>query len=308
MMHLDDALMDMSASVTVYRASPIKRHRRTRSELAELHRAMIRSVKSLSPMTLRQLFYALTVQGIIAKDEREYAAVGVQLLKLRRQGLIPWSAIADNTRWVRRPTTYRGPQHAIAATARFYRRALWSDADVRVEVWCEKDAIAGVIIDVTDELDVPFYVARGFASETYAYEAAEHIVADGRPCFIYEFGDHDPSGVAASDVLRRKLVNFVGTRAEVQFVRAAVTPQQIADWSLPARPTKRENNTHARNFDGDSVELDAIPPDLLRRLVRDCIERHIDQRKLAVTLAAEESERAYLGRLAEAMENHGSAA
>ncbi len=284
-----------------YQPSPIKHRRRTNADLAALHAAMIDTVGATQPMTLRQLFYALTVQGIIDKEEREYAAVGVQLLKLRRSGRVQWSAIADNTRWVRKPSTFRGPEHALRATARFYRRSLWADADVRVEVWCEKDAIAGVIVDVTDELDVPFYVARGFASETYAYEAAESIIADGRPCFIYEFGDHDPSGVAASAVLRRKLVDFVGTRAEVHFVRAAVTPEQIEAWVLPSRPTKREGNRHALGFVGDSVELDAIPADKLRDLVRTVIEQHIDDRKLAVTIAAEVSERDYLLSIAEAM-------
>lgn len=282
-----------------YRASSIKRRRRTKADLAELHEAMIEMIALAAPMTLRQLFYALTVRGVIAKEEREYAAVGVQLLKLRRCGLVPWSAIADNTRWVRRPRTFKGPEEALAQTARFYRRSLWADAEVRVEVWCEKDAIAGVIVDVTDEMDVPFYVARGFASETYAYEAAENIVDDGRRCFIYEFGDHDPSGVAASNALRSKLLRFVAGRTEVNFIRAAVTPAQITSWNLPSRPTKRVGNTHAAGFVGDSVELDAVPPDTLRQLVRECIEQHVDERKLAVTIAAEQSEREYLLRLAD---------
>jgi hypothetical protein len=46
-----------------------------------------------------------------------------------------------------------------------------------------------------------------------------------------------------------------------------------------------------KNWSGDSVELDAIPPDLLRSLVRDAIERHITPHRLAVIEAAEESER-----------------
>src|SRR5690606_1272305 len=155
-------------------------------------------------------------------------------------------------------------------------------ADERDEVWCEKDAIAGVIIDITDELDVPFYVARGLASETYAHVAAESIVADGRPLFIYAFGDHAPSVGAARAVLQRKLTEFVGDRAHVSYVRAAVQPWQIEDMHLPTRPTKRDGNRHALGFEGDSVELDAIPPDMLRAMVREVIERHVDHRQLAV--------------------------
>jgi hypothetical protein len=55
-----------------------------------------------------------------------------------------------------------------------------------------------------------------------------------------------------------------------------VTEEQIDDISLPSRPTK-SSDPRAEKFDGDaSVELDAIPPDDLRDLVRATIERHID--------------------------------
>lgn len=145
-------------------------------------------------------------------------------------------------------------------------------------------------------------MSRGFASETYAHSAAHSIVEDGRDCFIYEFGDHDPSGVAASAALKRKLINFVGESCRVEFVRAAVTLEQIENLRLPSRPTKREGNRHAKEFAGDSVELDAIPPDRLRDLVRDCIEKHVDRRALAATMAAERSEREYLHDIAKAME------
>jgi hypothetical protein len=55
----------------------------------------------------------------------------------------------------------------------------------------------------------------------------------------------------------------------------ALTEQQIAEFNLPTRPTKREGNRHAYGFAGDSVELDALPPHVLRDMVRDVIERHI---------------------------------
>jgi hypothetical protein len=275
-----------------YSASRIKRRRRTKAEIENIHAAMIELVQELAPMTLRQLFYALVVRDIVEKTEAEYESVCVQLLKLRRGGLIPWSDISDHTRWVRRPRTHNSMADALKATARLYRRSLWSDAEDRVEVWCEKDALAGIIADVTTEFDVPLYVSRGFSSDSYLYNAAESIKLDSRPLAIYEFGDNDPSGVAARNATERKLREFLGRRQKrVTFMRAAVTPEQIRNWALPSRPTKREGNSHAATFVGDSVELDAIPPDTLRMLVRTCIEFHIDPRQLEVTRAAEESER-----------------
>jgi hypothetical protein len=61
----------------------------------------------------------------------------------------------------------------------------------------------------------------------------------------------------------------------------------------PARPTK-QTDTRAKKFAGTSVELDAIPADKLRQLVRECIERHVDQEQLKVLKVAEESERELL--------------
>ena len=41
--------------------------------------------------------------------------------------------------------SYNSVEDAIAQTARFYRRNLWTDNDDYVEIWCEKEALAGVI-------------------------------------------------------------------------------------------------------------------------------------------------------------------
>jgi hypothetical protein len=55
----------------------------------------------------------------------------------------------DATRWMRKPTTYTGDEAALEATAQFHRKSLWQDAEDYVEIWCEKDALAGVMWDVT---------------------------------------------------------------------------------------------------------------------------------------------------------------
>jgi hypothetical protein len=69
-----------------------------------------------------------------------------------------------------------------------------------------------------------------------------------------------------------------------------VTREQIYAWDLPSRETK-VSDSRAKNFVGDSVELDAIPPDTLRELVESTIQRHLPPEQFAVLKAAEESER-----------------
>jgi hypothetical protein len=84
--------------------------------------------------------------------------------------------------------------------------------------------------------------------------------------------------------------------------RIALTPGQIRALSLPSRPTKREGNTHAKKFEGDSTELDALPARALRQVVRDCIEEHISARQVEILREAEDSERQLIEQLARTAE------
>jgi hypothetical protein len=191
------------------------------------------------------------------QTEHAYRAVGRRLLELRRHGDIPYDRISDGTRWVVRPRSYDDLEDALTETAYLYRRNLWRSQDVEVHVFTEKDAITGVIEQMTREWNVPLGVLRGYCSETFAHSMAQSIEASGKPTYVYQLGDHDPSGVGAWQDFQRKVSGFIPD-ADVIFERLAVTPYQIATFELPTRPTKA-TDTRARNFDGGSVEVDAIP-------------------------------------------------
>jgi len=280
----------------VYAASRTTRRRST-DELETIYAAMVRIVAADHPMTLRGLFYRLVSEGLIPKAENEYEKVGRYLLKLRRSGAIPYSWIADSTRWMRKPRTYDSLHDALRQTAHTYRRALWNDQAAYVEIWCEKDTLAGILTQETAAWDVPLMVVRGFGSETYLYEASQGIAAQGKPAYLYLLTDHDPSGLASAGDIARKLEHFLpGFPCLVE--RVAVTETQIAAWNLPTRPTKT-SDSRSKSFAGESVELDAIPPATLRALVRDCIERHIDPAILERTREQERLERVSLADLAQ---------
>jgi|SRR4051794_7809904 hypothetical protein len=159
----------------LYQASPIKRNRATKAEVEYRRLRLVGIIAEMQPMTVRQVFYQATVHNLVEKSEAGYNKVQTDLVQMRRVGDLPYSWLADNTRWQRRPRTYNGVQAALEDTARFYRKSLWADADAYVEVWLEKDALAGVIMPVTSMYDVPLMVARGYASLSFLHSAAEHI-------------------------------------------------------------------------------------------------------------------------------------
>jgi hypothetical protein len=271
-----------------------KRARRTKAAIGSVRDQIKAILEESSPQTVRQVYYALTVKGAIAKTENEYQRTTVRLLTdMRERGEIPFEAIADNTRWMRKPSSFTGIESCLKSTAEQYRRNLWTSSSVYVEVWCEKDALAGVIMEESEVYDVPLMVAKGYASISFLHNAAKAIEAKGKPAYIYHFGDLDPSGRDAARDIEAKLRRYA-PGAEIHFECPAVTPEQVQKWNLPTRPTK-QTDTRAKKFgSATSVELDAIPADKLRALVRECIELHIDQEQLKILKIAEESERELL--------------
>jgi hypothetical protein len=123
------------------------------------------------------------------------------------------------------------------------------------------------------------------------------LEAEDKPAFLYYFGDYDPSGCDITRAVERGIREFA-PEAEIHFERVAVTREQIGAWDLPTRPTK-QTDSRSKNFDGESVEVDAIPPARLRTMVRECIERHIDREALERTRTIEEQERQTLANIQE---------
>jgi hypothetical protein len=167
-------------------------------------------------------------------------------------------------------------------------------------------------VEITDEWDVPLMVTRGYPSMSFMYSAATAILDRGEEqrTAIYYFGDHDPSGVDIDRAVRRGIGEALQASVEgpeptpeeefdywADFERIAVTEADIVTLDLPTRPTKK-SDSRSKSFEGESVELDAIPANHLRRLVRVVIESQVDRERLDVLRVYEREEREGLERLA----------
>ena len=179
----------MTAALGIYQASPIKRHRSTKAEVERRRARLFDIVKTMNPMTVRQVFYQATVRDIVEKTEAGYTKVQTDLVVMRRAGVLPYGWLADNTRWQRKPRTFDSIEEALQETARLYRKALWADADCYVEVWLEKDALAGVVLPITAMYDVGLMVARGYASLSFCTAPPSTSLSLEVPTYIYHLGD-----------------------------------------------------------------------------------------------------------------------
>jgi hypothetical protein len=289
--------------MSVYQASLLKRSRATQDEMRQFREDLYEIVDEMKPMTVRQVFYQATVKGIVEKSENGYVKVQTNLVRMRKDGDLPYDWLVDHTRARRRPYTHDNIQEALEDTARLYRKALWAKIDAYVEVWIEKDALTGVVEPVTDAHDVSLMSARGYASLSFLSEAAEYIRDLNVPVYIYHLGDFDPSGVNAGEKIEEGL-RELAPDADIHFERLAVNEAQILEWNLPTRPTK-SSDTRSRNFGEISVELDAIRPDDLRDLVQKAIERHLPPEEFKVLKVAEKSERRLIRGLVAMVEDQG---
>jgi hypothetical protein len=245
-------------------------------------------------MTVRQVFYALTVAGVVPKEESAgYRPVQNQLAKMRREGVLPWEFIADGTRLIRMQSQWDSAADFIEDVRRSYRRNLWRGQGVRIEVWLEKDALAEIVIGVTSRWRVPLMVSRGQSSVTFlhaaAMEAKRAYEDEGTLTYVYALYDHDAGGDRAARAVAQDLPEFAGVT--IEFERLAVTPSQIAAWSLPTRPPKSKDPEAKVWGNKPAVELDAIPPNQLTTLVENAIVRHVDAGQWDVEQTIEADER-----------------
>jgi hypothetical protein len=273
--------------------------------MAAIRAEIEKILKADHPQTVRQVFYQLVARDVIEKTEDEYHQVAIRLLsEMRLADQISWDWIIDETRKGKVTQTFDNVADALRETAKFYRRSALREADVYIEIWSEKEALAGIIWEAASEYDVPIEVSKGMPSLTQVWGTACAVInaaRRGKRSYIYQFGDHDPTGCLIPKSLEKRLREFCSKyHATYPIVeRAALTKEQIAQYRLPTRPTKRDGNPHAKDFEGRSVELDALPSRILRQLVTECIEQHISSEQVNVLRTAEESEREVIEQFAQ---------
>ena len=224
------------------------------------------------------------------------------LQKGRESGAIPYEAIEDRSRTVDSLPHWEDISDRLNSAAASHRLDLWANQEYRPEIWTEKQAVFGIVLDLQEEYDLACYSCRGFDSLSKKHEAEIRLtdyVDNGQTPIVFYFGDCDPSG-NIMDKGERGLQKYVPTGA--QFKRVAITINQARERNLPPIPAK-ESDTRttgyiAKNGSADCWEVDALPPDEIQRLIRESVEPLIDRDLWDKTLKRQVKERARLREIA----------
>jgi hypothetical protein len=135
---------------------------------------------------------------------------------------------------------------------------------------------------------IPILPLGGYHSVPFERQIAAYQAGTSRPAVLLYAGDLDASG---EDIERNFLVyvHFDDIR------RVGLTQEQAIEHGLPRGPGKR-TDTRSRGFvekygDLFQIELDALPPDVLRDLFADALADYWDDAAFAAVLAREKAER-----------------
>ncbi|MGL6195802.1 MAG: hypothetical protein ACRC2T_13380 [Thermoguttaceae bacterium] len=230
-------------------------------------------------VTLRTLFYQFVGHCWIENNNAQYKRICKAIQKGRRAGLIDWDAIEDRTRNLESMPHWDSPRDILKACARSFHVDLWRDQKTLLELWCEKDALLGVIEGTCDRYDVPYLSCRGFSSDSVMHQAAQRLIEAsnrGKQCVILYVGDHDPSGCDMTRDIEKRLTLF-GANFELR--RIALNANQVRRYNLPPNRIK-ESDTRSKKYQSkhgtECWELDALKPDVLNSIIEQSIQGCID--------------------------------
>ena len=272
-----------------------------------LAEALSSIVQEQQPMTCRAVYYQAVSAGLIDAGKKQYNRLLAILASLRKSGEMPRDWIVDHLRTRLKPSSWTGLADYLETMRSCYRANLWAQQEAHVELFIEKDAIAGCVQNVAAEYDVALNVCRGYSSISQANDVAQYWRRISKPIFAYYLGDYDPSGIDMERELRAKLADYSGKvetapadvdASSFSWRRLAIRPDDFKAYNLLKLPINRKDSRAAgfmRTHGKYAAEVDAIPPSELRRLVREAIEGHINQAAWERLKLVEQAERESLG-------------
>ncbi|MEI9477387.1 MAG: hypothetical protein WCO26_12515, partial [Deltaproteobacteria bacterium] len=245
-------------------------------------------------LTVRQVYCQLVSRNVIENSKATYQSYVHHLTTGRKAGVIPWDVFEDRARmFYREPSpkydiSYKSDprkelrewfSYALDSwVSQEYDLPKWEGQSYYVELWVEKDALAGFLSPLCNELGVGLVVSRGYTSYTFKQEAIQRFnkVQDkGRDPVLFYLGDLDPSGYDIYRCLEDEI-----DIAEVK--RIGLHPDDVSQYGLVPNPIK-DKDTRSNGFKkrypelGNNVyELDALPPGELMDRARRSILSYFD--------------------------------
>lgn len=305
---------DFSAlsAVSVSSAKRRKAISKAKQPLLAAVQQIVSQRQSYWPLSDRSVHYALLndpplrhaskPNSTYANDRASYKDLTDLLTRARLAGMLPWEALADETRpvalWHADPNVEAFLRRELDALLTGYWRDYQRSQPNHIEIVAEKLTVRGIIEPVAQEYCIPLTVGRGYCSIAPRYELAERYRRSGRTrLIILMVSDFDPDGENIAASFTRSLRDDFGID-DVTAIKVALTAEQVRELQLPPQMKAKSGAATYAQFaaqHGDDVfELEALPPAKLQHLLRDAIEAVLDRDAFEAELAAEQRDAAFL--------------
>lgn len=127
-------------------------------------------------LTARQVYYQFVSRDLIPNTPRSYQNLTSMLTDARYAGLISWDAIEDRGREADVPSGWDSIDDIVDAAVNQFRLPRWNDQPKYLELWVEKQALAGVLAPIARRAHVPLMVNKGYSSASAMKAAAERML------------------------------------------------------------------------------------------------------------------------------------
>lgn len=289
-------------------------------------------------LTLRQAYYQFVARGWIENSDKSYDRLGKIISRARLGGYLDWDAIEDRNRVPVVWKHYATVLDVIKQAIRTFRLPRLDGQETYVELWVEKDALSGVLRPIASDYHVTLMANKGYSSSTAMKEAGDRLRAccnryGSTNCVILYLGDLDPSGEDMVRDIDNRISDFLNAGLEVDWSdpktvsvekhddmrerkpwidvevrKLALTIEQVREYKPPPNPAKVEDSrykTFVKKYGKSSWEVDALPPTVLRDLIREELEELLDIKMMDSIIKKEKGEVARLNEALKQMKDKG---
>jgi hypothetical protein len=293
-----------------------KRISTAKAPLLDVIRDVLEKNRRYLPLSDRQIHYRLLVclvlrhaskpNSIYRNNIQSYKDLTNLLTRARLEGIIPFEAIADETRpiviWDCHHTPRSFAKREIDNFLKGYWRDLLQSQPNHIELVAEKLTIEGTIRPVLMKYCIPYTIGRGYASLDPRHKLVRRFRASGKKRLILLYlSDFDPDGDEIAHSFVRSLRDDFDVDEElIEPIRVALTGAQIREFELLPVMTAKETSVNYDRFverHADTVvhELDALTPAQLQEVLTHAIDSILDTEAFNAELEREKEDSVWLG-------------
>lgn len=256
-----------------------------------------RIIGTFPTVTVRQLFYQMTVSGIITNCIADYKRMDAALVKARDNNDVDWSIFEDDSRTEQ---INRGDYTSIEEFKYTIKNQwknwnnytdIWKNQDVHLEIFIEKNALLNQVNNVAEKYQVNVCPVKGYSSYTYLGKQGDRLNNYSKVVILY-IGDFDPSGLDIQRSIEQRLNSY--SCGNYTMNRIALTWNQIQQLQLPSYFVKLKD-TRSKDFiskyGNNCWETEALSPTDLAKTIEDEILKYFDTSKYQQLLKEIESDK-----------------